>query len=403
MKIVGANCSVGNIKIKYYVVAKGRGFWRPTPRMKKLGFDDVRCGADSPNAWAIAEQWNVRWQAVMRGDAPAPSEQSLNRDDAELARRYPSGSVGAGFQAYIRTEEWKAKAESTRNKVWWPAWARIRAMWGDVNPNTIAFDQMSKWRADLERAFGRGVAHKTIKTWRSLWNVLLGLKIARGADPSTGIRNRKPRPRHQTWTEGEAVRLAKDAWRHGDRGLACIIAATWDTLFQPGDVRTLTGRHVKYRRTSAARSLWFDRTDDGRIKTGRAAIGTISRRTQRLVEAYLSELGADPLPDAVLFRRANGKAFAADHELSEDFAAVRERMFPGDERKLMDLRRSGTVEAIAGGGGGDGFALDLSAKLANSIDRSNELHKTYAPTNLAPVLKVDAARLRGRRTMRESE
>jgi Copper chaperone PCu(A)C len=28
--------------------------------------------------------------------------------------------------------------------VWWPAWFRIRNMWGDVAPDTISFEQMSK-------------------------------------------------------------------------------------------------------------------------------------------------------------------------------------------------------------------------------------------------------------------
>ena len=41
----------------------------------------------------------------------------------------------------------------------------------------------------------------------------------------------------------------------------------------------------------------------------------------------------------------------------------RELPFPGDRRRLMDMRRSGVVEAIAGNAG----PLPLSAKLANSI------------------------------------
>jgi hypothetical protein len=53
---------------------------------------------------------------------------------------------------------------------------------------------------------------------------MLGMKVARGADPSKGVRNRAPAPRHQRWTEGEAVRLAKTAWRSGYCGLACVIA-----------------------------------------------------------------------------------------------------------------------------------------------------------------------------------
>jgi hypothetical protein len=41
--------------------------------------------------------------------------------------------------------------------------------------------------------------------------------------------------------------------------------------------------------------------------------------------------------------------------------------------------------------------------VANSIERSNELHWTYSPGNLAAVRDGDAARLRGRRKLRETE
>jgi hypothetical protein len=35
--------------------------------------------------------------------------------------------------------------------------------------------------------------------------------------------------------------------------------------------------------------------------------------------------------------------------LADDFGAVRQALIPGDKRRLMDMRRSGTLEAIAGG------------------------------------------------------
>src|SRR5471030_729367 len=121
---------VGRIKIPYYVVVKGRGFWRPHPRMHRFGFACVPCGPDGPEAWTIATEWNVRWQAFRRGEKNAPVDFSnLSREKAEVVRRYPAGSVGSGFQRYIRTEEWEKKAYSTRTKVWWPAWYRIRDMW----------------------------------------------------------------------------------------------------------------------------------------------------------------------------------------------------------------------------------------------------------------------------------
>ena len=383
---------MGKIKIPYYVVVKGRGYWRPHPRMRSYGFQIVRCGADGPEAWALAADWNRRWQAVRQGNAPAPVNlDKLSRDAAEVARRYPPGSVGAAFQVYIRTPEWDARASLTRNKIWWPASYRIRDMWGDVSPNTITFEMMSRWRAALEKKHGRDVAHKTLRVWRSFWKIMLGMKVANTADPTTGIRNRASAPRWQRWTEGEAVRLVKTAWRGGYHGLACIIAIAWDTTFSPVDVRTLAARH----QATSGGHLIFDRQADGRAKTGRAAIGTVSRRTERLVALYLERLAIELHPDAVLFRNRSGNVYGRE-SLAHDFAAVRTATFPGDDRRLMDIRRSGAVEAIAG----DAGPLGLSAKLANSIGRSNTLHKTYAPVDIEAVRNADSARLKGRRSIR---
>lgn len=45
-----------------------------------------------------------------------------------------------------------------------------------------------------------------------------------------------------------------------------------------------------------------DRRDEGRAKTSKAAIGKISRRTERLIKGYLATLGTNLRPDAILFR-----------------------------------------------------------------------------------------------------
>src|SRR5580693_1697263 len=75
---------------------------------------------------------------------------------------------------------------------------------------------------------------------------------------------------------------------------------------------------------------------------------------------------------------------------------TRPRAFPNDDRRLMDMRRSGVVEAVAG----DAGPIGLAAKLANSIGRSNTLHKTYAAVDIEAVRNTDTARLKGRRRMR---
>lgn len=280
---------MGKVKIPYYVVIKGRGYWRPNPRMWKYGFGIVRCGADGPEAWALAQSWNEKWQAVRRGDVPAPVDVSnLTRYQVEATIRYPAGTVGAAFQAYVRTDEWTNKALSTRMKIWWVSWFRIREIWGDVAPDSITF----------ERKHGLSAAHKTLKVWRALWVVMRAMKIARGNDPSLGVRNRAPAPRYQRWSEGEAVRLVKVAWRAGYRGLACVIAIGWDTGFSPVDVRTLAERH----RAAHGGRLIFDKQAEGRAKTGRPSFGTVSRRTERLVTTYLATLGVELHPDAILMR-----------------------------------------------------------------------------------------------------
>jgi hypothetical protein len=163
--------------------------------------------------------------AVRKREAcPPVNLDQLSRDEAESARRYPPGSVGAAFQRYIRTPEWAARAYSARTKIWWPAWFRIRDIWGDVAPDTITFEMMSRWRAALEKKHGRGVAHKTLRVWRTFWTIMLGMKVARTTDPSRGIRNRAPAPRWQRWSEGEIVR----GWSN-PRGDAAIAAspASW--------------------------------------------------------------------------------------------------------------------------------------------------------------------------------
>ena len=121
----------------------------------------------------------------------------------------------------------------------------------------------------------------------------------------------------------------------------------------------------------------------------------MSKRTERLVALYLERLAIELHPDAVLFRNRSGNVYGRE-SLAHDFAAVRALIFPSDDRRLMDIRRSGAVEAIAG----DAGPLGLSAKLANSIGRSNTLHKTYAPVDIEAVRNADSARLKGRRSIR---
>ena len=109
------------IKLRYYVIKRGKGFWQPTPKIKAHGFASVPCGVDGPDAWKIVEIWNNRWDAPRRGDVPSPAmaaATNLSPDQAEELSIYPSRSLGEAFRRYRRTDEWQRKAPRTRED-WW--------------------------------------------------------------------------------------------------------------------------------------------------------------------------------------------------------------------------------------------------------------------------------------------
>jgi integrase len=368
---------MGWVKIPYYIVKNGRGFWNPTAPMKRAGFNCVACGIDSPAARSIAETWNARWQTYRKG---------MN------ASKWPAGSLGEAFEKFRKTETWARKEPRTRQE--WDAMWRlyISPIFGDYPPNVATFDRLDKWYSIQLTTKGVREAHRAMKIWRALWRVAGAMKYCdRDNDPSLGIRRKTPTPRTQVWTEGEVVRLVKGAWRMGYHGLAALLAIAWDTQLAPIDCRRLTSDQID---TTEQGAMFFKL---GRAKTGAAAIGTLSKRSQRLLKAYLSTLGAKLLPTAPILRNRSGAAYSKE-TLNKDFAKVRASVLGLSEKRwIMDMRRSGAVEAMAGKVD-DGA---LAAKMANTIDQARELQRTYLPVDPVSVARADDARRRGRGRLRQ--
>jgi hypothetical protein len=269
----------------------------------------------------------------------------------------------------------------------------IEPIFGIVAPSTVMFEHVDEFYGRLLERRGVGEAYRAIKHWRRLWVKMaaMGYCVA-GADPSLGLRRIAPSPRSQAWREAEVVRLVKRAIRMGYIGLACIIAVAWDTQFSPVDVRSLTSLELA---DVAGRLILLGVK---RKKTDKDALGTLSPRTEALIRAYLAAFPAAALPNAPLFRHRQGRAYSKD-TLGDDFRTVRGVAFPDDTRRLMDMRRSGAMEAAAGGVDPNA----LAAKMANTINRSQALQRTYQPVSLAAVQAADAARLIGRRRIRGAE
>ena len=141
------------IKLRHYSVKRGgRGYWEPRRKMRELGFVSVPCGPDGPEAWAIAEEWERRWQAARRGEAPSPAmvaADNLSPEKTEELTVYPPRSLGEAFHRYRRTDEWSRKAPRTRED-WWRAWKRIKPVFGDVDPRTVNLEDLSTWRKAIE-------------------------------------------------------------------------------------------------------------------------------------------------------------------------------------------------------------------------------------------------------------
>lgn len=373
---------MARVKLPYYVLKNGRGYFQPSKTMRQHGFEARCLGIDGPQAWAEAQRLYEDWNRIQRGETPV----------AEIAKGWPPGSVGHAFDRFRRMDKWKKLSPSTRRKDWEWSWQFIAPVFGDVDPKTIEPEHMEALRESVLEDRGLHTAHRVIKTWRALWRVMAAMKYcAEAEDPSQIIRNTAPRGRSATWKPGEVARLGKMAWRKGYLGLAAILAVAWDTQFSPGDVRALRAGQ----RHRDARGSFFA---SHRGKTRQEVIGTLTARSERVLAAYLDSLGASPLADAPIFRNRSGQPYTAD-TLGDDFRDLRELVFPGDTRKLLDIRRTGAVEALAG----EADPAAMAAKMGNTIDQNRQLAETYLPRKAATVRLADEARKRGRRVIRENE
>lgn len=362
---------MGRVKIPYYIVRNGRGYFEPSAKMKASGFESTPCGPDGPVAWAqakkLADKWK-EWSAQENAAKPAP-------------RR---GSLAEAFERYAKTKEWEKKAPRTREE-WERAWARIEPIFGASSPRDASFEDLSDFRDLIASSVSEREAHRVIKIWRALWRVAAAMGYCE-ADPSAGVRNTEPEARQAIWTHREAWRLCKMAWREDFRGLAAVIAVAWDSMLSPVDARSLTP-------AQRARERGGDVFRLGRAKTGRAAVATLSRAASRVLDAYLAGLGAEIAPDAPIFRNRSGRPYSKD-QLGKDFRKVREAAFGlGETRTLADFRRSGTIEALRGGAS----LSVVGQKAANDMGSNPSLGRTYAPVDLGTVRAADEARRKGRK------
>jgi hypothetical protein len=398
---------MGEDKIRYLLWVCGRWRWRPTKAMRARGFKLVTFGKEltvRDKARAIA--LNAEWDRVRTGAQTA-------QDEREPV--YPAGSVGDGYQraTKLRAAERAAKGiartkEQTKRDDWPRAWKWLGPVFSDRDPKTVTPEALLALRSKVAERVSATEAHRTIKVWRALWKKLEAFgycadKDGPRSDPSLAFSNTAPDPRQEVWQHAEVVQLVDCAWRRGKKGLAALMAVIWDSMLSPGDARSLTpGQRA---RDQQGAMFFLDRA-----KTGRAAAGTLTPWSEQLLESYMADLGVGLLDNAPIFRTAGSvpgpkggrrwmpQPYSAS-KMDRDFREIREEVFGAEEhRQLADMRRSGAVEADAGGT----TDSDLANKMANTINASARLRKTYTPVNVVSVRRVDEARQRGRKAIKDA-
>jgi hypothetical protein len=365
---------VGRVKIRHYLVKKGRGYWQPSKTARRLGFTPTRLGPDGPDSWREAERLNRLLDAARAHGADGP-------------KHYAPGTLGAVFSVYRDSDVWKEKEDRTREE-WIEAWETIEPVFGDILVCLITPPDCDNFDRALRDNFSLHKTHKIYKIFRAMLNVAVVMKLI-PSNPSLIRENTAPEGRSQTWREHEANCLADMAWALKFFGLSVAIRVAYDTQFSPVDVRKLTLSQLN----SDHHGQWFDIK---RAKTKKKAFGTLSERTSQAIEEYLKTIDFLILPEQPFIRNRSGRAYTKD-TMGDDFRAVRNAIFPKDDRTLSDMRRTGLVEAVAG----EATPSMLSAKSGNTIGQSSKLHDTYVPLKLTVLRNTDAAKALGRKRLRE--
>lgn len=366
---------------RYYTEKGANAFWAPGKFAHQFGLPKSRAlGPAGPEAMKAAIDLTSRLDraraAARAPAAPAPSP-------------YPAGSLGRFYERFQKTEAWRVMKPRTRED-YVRAWPRIEARFGEMLISSITPDMSERFHTALHPAHNpaslvsANEAHRTLKVWRALLSALEAYELRKKA-PIGRVSNPQPKGRSALWLHDEAMMLAFGAVVLGYAGLAVALRAAWDAMLAPVDARTLTLASWRPDALEIATR---------RGKTGRVVFAAVTPETGALIDAYLETLPA-LMPDAPIIRRPDGTAYRSKDTFGDDFRAVREIVFPGDERQFLDLRRSAATEARLGGADKD----DLGKAMANRIDENTGLEETYilaASRKVLEARKVGRARLAAR-------
>jgi hypothetical protein len=367
-------------KLPYVVRKRGNLFWQPTPAMRALGFEPKPLGPAGPEAEAAGLRLYSTWLKA--------------KAEAEGGRMstYPPGTFGEYFDRFRRTSTWSEKAPRTRDD-YGRAWEHIdswspapgRPTLSRTVVSRITTETCEQFNAHLVRTLSAHERHRVIKVLKVLLADMVTRMRLGYASPAARLVNPQPRGRWQIWLAHEIEDLAAGAAIAGFEGLALGIWIAWETMFSPVDVRTLRPSQLK----EDGQGWYIARP---RAKTQREAFAALSDALGGALQAYLAAQHREAGDNTPILRQRDGKPYRDKDTFAADFRDVRAFMFPGDDRKLLDIRRSANVEADAAGAD----KQTMGELLANGLADNRFLDETYTPPTVAKAREVASLRLQGR-------
>ena len=212
--------------------------------------------------------------------------------------------------------------------------------------------------------------------------VVLGFCEA-ARDPSLLFANSAPKPRQDVWFEGEAVRLVKEAWQSGCKGLAVLLAVAWDSQLSPVDARDLRVGDMRATPSASGLTLRAPRLES----PGHAPRS--ARAPHAFCEVTWRACPPSPWARCESLQPIWGALLGRPPWATTSAPCAQRCSVTTKRRRMADFRRSGATEALAGNVSPE----KLSKKMANTLSASNRLHHAYAPVQLASVRDDDARKL----------
>lgn len=289
----------------------GRFYWRPTPTIRALGFENQALGSDPVEAINLARRWNAAVARALKNEPASPI----------------AGSVAAVVRDYLEGLDTSPLADATKAG-YRQTLAKIEEAWGNEPAAAITRQHLRK----LVKSFAD--RPRQAKEYVKLWSIVLGHAVEIGLrtdNPALGMRVKGAPSRQSLWTSAEVDAICAAAVAVGRPSVALAVRLAYETTQRQADVlrmawTALDGDVIRIRQSKTGRLV--------AVPISQALVAQIAAAPRTGVTMVISERTRRPY-----------KVFNFGHL----FAKIRAAAGLPETLWFRDLRRTGLTEAGNGG------------------------------------------------------